>query len=214
MGNPGSATDTDHWNFRNWVPENDCIISPMSEYYFKGSDIPSRSRFRIQVPHILQDIHLNRNKIKVQHRQNGIFSDAKPLIRRQDLKGVYYKVNEKYVEILSPHFCQFFITTEGINCCSGRATMLAFSMMERRKPYPFVKAAVYFGSAHHVFNDYRQVQLLTTSFTDILIPLVLNPIHIANKLFFKVYFNNVTIYALNCVFSQVGSSKQVTKGTS
>ena len=148
---------TDHWRFRHMFPENDCIISPICEFFFKGSDIPNLARFHIEVPHIVKDIHHIRKKIKVQHWHNRILSDAKYLTSIQTPEEVYYKINSQCVELFTPHFCQFFISAEGINCCSGRAAMLAFSKMEWSDSGPLANLALYFGSVHHMYNDYRQV---------------------------------------------------------
>ena len=59
---------TDHWRFRHLVPERDCIIGPMCEFHFKGSEIPSRARFRILVPHIVTNVAANLDHIRVKHQ--------------------------------------------------------------------------------------------------------------------------------------------------
>ena len=151
---------TDHWRFRHLVSEKDCIIGPICEYFFKGSEIPGEARFNMQVPHIVQDIHRIGKTIKVKCRHEGFFSHAEALSRRKNPNMPYFKFNNQHVEIYTPHFCQFFITAEGINCCSKRAAMLAFSKMELSESGPLAKTALYFGSANLMFKDYRQASII------------------------------------------------------
>ena len=146
-----------HWKFGHLVSAKDCIISPICEYYFKGSEFPDGARFQIQVPHIIKDIHRVIKKIRVAHLQRGVFSHAKPFTPMQYPGEVYYKLRKGHVEIFSPHFCQFIITAKEINCCSESAVMLAFSKMEWNESGPVAKAALYFGSIHYAWDEYRQV---------------------------------------------------------
>ena len=134
------------------------MIAPISEYFFKGPDIPEGARFRIRVPHIIKDIFNTRRKIKVKHWHNNILSDARPLTRIQDPAEIYFTYNTNNVEIFSRNFCKFIITAEGINCCSSSAAMITFSKME---PGPLANIAIYFASPHYLYTEeYRRVSLL------------------------------------------------------
>ena len=154
---------TDHWKFKRLVPKNDCIIGPMCEFHFHGSEIPVGARFRILVPHIVTNVAANMAHIKVKHQgvSHAAFVDAfpTPAYPRHDLKIVYYEVNTDYIEISSPHFCKFLVTAEAINCCSRSVEMLVFSkMIVGSASYADVR--FYFGSPHFKYQDYRQVRSL------------------------------------------------------
>ena len=152
---------TDHWRFRHLVPKDDCIIGPICEFFFRGTDALKEEKFILNVPHVLSDARQARNKIKVKHRSqsNGTLSYARPYNRIQNPEDVYYSCTSTHAEIHTPHFCEFFVTAEGINCCSRNAMMLAFSKMEMDDSGPLANVILYFGTVHYRYQDYRQVYI-------------------------------------------------------
>ena len=137
---------TDHWRFRHLVTEKDCIISPICEYHLESSDATQDKeyiRFRIQVPHTLNDNDLNEGKIKVKRVHKEVKSDAIRFTRHQSPEEVYYKYNRKYVEIFTHEFSKYIIYAEGIRHCCGSAAMLAFSKMTWDDAGPIATVTAY-----------------------------------------------------------------------
>ena len=151
---------TDHWRFRYLVPEKDCIISPMREYFIRGNT-NQRGNYKIEVPHIVPNITQLRDKIKVryQHKIDDPFVNASLTRSPQKLhdpQAVYFDVNRNYIEIITHQFTRFLVTAEAIICCSRSVQMLVFSSM---KPIhnPYAEVRFYFGSPLYKYKDYRQV---------------------------------------------------------
>ena len=157
---------TDHWRFIDLVPENDCIISPICEYHLKRVDATREEeniRFRIQVPHTLNDYELVEGKIKVKRVQKEVTSDAMRFTRHQSPEEVYYKYNRKYVELFTPKFSQYIIYAEGIRHCCGSAAIVAFSKMTWGDVGPLATVTAYLCNANYGYGDYRQVRVLNGS---------------------------------------------------
>ena len=153
---------TDHWRFRHLVPEEDCIIGPMCQFLLKGSVVADGIRFMIQVPHIVKNIHELGEKVKVIHRDNGVASKAKFITPRQDPSEVYYSLNQRYVEISTPHFCKFLVTAEDAECCAGSMTLLTFAKMTSTESGPMANVVAHFCSAHYLYDGYKQVNVYFT----------------------------------------------------
>ena len=151
---------TDHWRFRHLVGKDDCIISPICKFHFHGVRHPPASRFYLQVPHIVRDMKQFLSKIRVNHGKlsKRHLETAQPFSRHLNPEHVYYQCYPRQIEISSPHFSGFLISTEGVNCCAGSAVMLAFSKMESSEAGPVANVATYLCSNHHILNGYRQVK--------------------------------------------------------
>lgn len=70
---------TDFSRFLHFLRKDRCVVAPMCEYYihplkFTESVKPSDEKFRLQVPHTVEDFHENRNKIRVHCFANGEFN--------------------------------------------------------------------------------------------------------------------------------------------
>ena len=155
---------TDHWRFRHLVPEKDCIISPICEFFFKASDKSKRNAtFRLQVPHIVKSIEeVGQNiEVKFQRRKNAPLLHARPFHDNRILSSddVLYKLHKSEVEIFSLHFSKIFITAKGIKCCCHSAGLLVFSKLVKQ-PNPLANVRVYFTSLHYDIKDYVQVRML------------------------------------------------------
>ena len=150
---------TDHWRFRHLVGKDDCIISPICQFHFHGSEITSASRFGLQVPHNVKHINQVQAKIRVNHGKLSprYMETALPFSRELNSTDVFYACYPRHIEVSSPHFSGFLISAEGVNCCAGSAVMLAFSMIEPSEVGPVANIATYFCSSHHILNGYRQV---------------------------------------------------------
>ena len=152
---------TDHWRFRHLVPENDCIISPICNFYWKDSDIKSATKFKLQVCHIFQNIYTIADKIKVIRRENGESITAKYFTPKQDPSMVYYNFNHRYIDILTPNFSKFFVTAEGLECCASSMTVVSFAKMRNSESGPVANVVAHFGSAHYIYQGYREVRYLS-----------------------------------------------------
>ena len=128
----------------------------MCEFHFKGSDILSGARFRIQVPHLVSDINRVSDYLKVRYmgslesRYIGVEDSAPNALQSPDM---YYNMDSQYVNIFTPTFSKFFISAEGINCCSDRTRVILFS----RKTSIGVNVRLYFCSPHYDGKDYFKV---------------------------------------------------------
>ena len=149
----------DHWRFRHLVEENDCIISPICEFFRKGAH--TNERFTIEVPHILRDIPEARAKIAVKYRTHseGTFSQAPTSSQMRSSEDTYFDYNSMHVDIHTRNLGNFFILAEDTNCCSKNALMLAFCKMEEDGQTPVADIFLYFASLHYRYQDYRQVNI-------------------------------------------------------
>ena len=157
---------TDHWRFREFVEEDDCIISPICQFDFKhikSSEFPDEIRFRIQVGHIAREASLVEH-IRVKEGHEYQFSDVKTfggsLITDFD-NEVYFKCNSKYVDIYTHHFSEYIIFAEDRNCCGQSIAMVGFSKMDEDELGQVATAILYFCSLHYIiFEDYAEVNIL------------------------------------------------------
>ena len=186
---------TDHWRFRHLVGENDCIISPICDFNFKGSTLPEGSRFRIQVSHIVGDSGPQK-QIKVKHGLTNEFSAAKYITNcDRNSEDVYFNCNSSKVDIYTRHFSKYIIYAENLNCCGKRVAMLGFSKMP--KSGRMATVILYFCSRHYMFEGYKEV----CDF-HIYIQYLLPP---TNKVWDKVMFSQVVVsHSVNCWGEAVG----------
>ena len=163
------------WRLSHLVRENDTVISPMCEFELHSyMDIPKGAWYKIQVPHIVNNIAEARDQIRVKYQdKHGEFIDyAEMLLPEEgppvDSVNVYYRLCHRHVEIFTPHFSQFIVyakntpieqlTTipEPINCCTRGAEMLVFTKMMTEGE--LLELSVYLCSSHYPDRDYKQVK--------------------------------------------------------
>ena len=152
---------TDHWRFSHLVGENDCIISPICEYFFKNRDKSRKQAiFRLQVLHIVDDIEDVRNRIEVQFqlRRNTSLVKAEEFHEKQlTSSDVVYKLHQNHVEIFCGHFSSIIITGKAIQCCCKSTNIMVFSKIDQQDDPPIADVAMYFTSLHYKIKDYEQV---------------------------------------------------------
>ena len=155
---------TDTNKFLHHIPSNDCLVSPICEYHlqpFLGTILPKDVKYKIQVPHIVRDIHQVEKNIGI--RCGDIRSGA--FLPVHKLENDRYEIDEKYVNIHTSHFSGYIVTAEGINCCSKSANVLLFgSLANNLEMGPSVTVKIYLASIHSQLKDYKTVSLLVFNF--------------------------------------------------
>ena len=144
---------TDHWRFKHYVKENECIIAPMCEFYFRPFvDNSPNSVFRIQIPHFVANIYRVKNYLKVRHMSSlesrYVQEEDSVQIPEQD-RSMYYTLDNQYINIITSTFCKFLISAEAINCCSDRTRVMLFSNLR-----------LYFCGPHYNGIDYHKVIII------------------------------------------------------
>ena len=161
---------TDHSSFAHLAHEWECIVSPICEFQVVDlSETPQQEYFRLQVPHIIQDIKAARDKIRVQLLSNDDedTKNAKNLLGLQKAaedNQVKFSVVGKYVEIFTRHFSRIVVSAEGIDHCCRQVKMLVFSKLIPpmvKRPKPRANAVVFFTSSFAEISDYLQVRFYT-----------------------------------------------------
>ena len=104
---------------KNFVKENDCIVSPLCELEFHGfGDIPKGAWIKIQVPHIVKNPKIQDNiKVLSRDRYQESIEYAQKLLPGQeppDHRHIYYRFCEETIEIFTQHFSQFIVYAK--NC--------------------------------------------------------------------------------------------------
>ena len=99
------------------VKENDCIVGPMCEFEFHSyEEIPEGAWIKIQVPHIVKNLTVeDRIKVISRDRHHTCIEYAQRLKQGEDppdCENVYYRFNERYVEIFTHHFSEFLVYAE------------------------------------------------------------------------------------------------------
>ena len=154
-----------HAPFQHHLLPNECIMAPICEYsvhpltYVKCC--PENLKFKLQVPHIINDIDEVKDNIRIRHgdiRSNSLELERYPM--SSDTAGIWWEVDSKYITIHTSHFSGYIVTAEEINCCSGSAGVLLFGSLENYPgDDPLVTLKVYMSSIHSVkIKDYEMVR--------------------------------------------------------
>ena len=148
---------TNPTKFRHHIPSNDCLVAPICEYHlqpFIGRILPPATKYKIQVPHIVRNVHQARRLIRI--RQGDIHSRS--VLPVQKLEKYKYEMDEKYMTIYTSHFSGYIVTAEGINCCSKSANVLLFgSLANNPEMGPLVTVKIYLASIKSQIKDYKAV---------------------------------------------------------
>ena len=150
---------TDSSKFLHHIPRNDCLVASICEYHlqpFIGKILPEDAKYKIQVPHIVRNVHQAQKSIRI--RYGDIHNGAVLPVHKLEKKR--YEIDEKYVNIETSHFSGYIVTAEGINCCSKSASVLLFgSLMNNLEMGPSVTVKIYLSSIHSQIMDYQAVSL-------------------------------------------------------
>ena len=157
--------ETDHWKLRNLVDVEDCIIAPICEYviWYRSTKKTSKLHaiFKIQIPHILENIPDIRDNIVVK-RQSGslpptpvkmVSSEVEP----QYLPEAFFNCDERWINIFTNHFTKFVSVVKGLKCCTKSAQMMVFSKLLPTIDMPIADINLLFASRHYENADYKKV---------------------------------------------------------
>ena len=154
---------TDHWRFRHLVGKDDCIISPICEFYLKNTiEVHHEAKFRIKVPHIMTFSKKITDNIRVKYQRNQAsdFTDVRRGTTEEEVQSLNmaFQCTDTFVEIFTSHFCKFLVTSQSLNCCSRSIEMLVFSQFDETVDEPLASVSVFLCSLHYRDKDYRQVR--------------------------------------------------------
>ena len=171
---------TNHARFMHHIPEKDCLVAPVCEYHLQQPyreaalcgkygflippPLPENVKYRIEMPHIIEDVEKVRPHIRVRH--GNLHSGIPPLEKHsaKTHKGkMSHNINENFVTIHTGHFSGYIVTAKGIKCCGQRAKVHLFAALRNifeAKPLATVK--VYLSSIHSNIDDFQFVSIYLT----------------------------------------------------
>lgn len=67
---------TDIARFSHLIPRNDCVLGPVCEYHihplnFNGKVMFSKAKFRLEIPHALENVYATEKKLKIRCMESG-----------------------------------------------------------------------------------------------------------------------------------------------
>ena len=131
--------------FKHLVKENDYIVSPMCEFEFhRYLDISQGTFIKIEVPHIVKNSKMEgRIRVISRDRYQDCIEYAQKLEPEEELPdcdNMYFRLNERHIEIFTHHFSQFIVYAENSsleeivmdnNCCNRCVEILVFEKLAR-----------------------------------------------------------------------------------
>ena len=168
---------TNNARFMHHVPHKDCLVAPICEYHlqqpYREQSLSERYKilippplcedvkYRIDIPHIVQDVDCVRPRIRVRH---GNLHSGKPALQKHSAKTrkgkISFNINEDYVTIYTNHFSGYIVSAKHINCCGQKANVHLFASL-RNIPddKPLATMKVYLSSIHSNIEDYQFVRI-------------------------------------------------------
>ena len=148
---------TDPTKFRHHITGKDCLVAPICEYHFQpfiGRILPRNKKYKIQMPHIVRNVHQAQKFIRIQYGD----IHSRSFLPVHKLEKDKYELDEKYVTIHTSHFSGYIVKAEGINCCSKSANVLLFgSLANNPEMGPLVTVKIYLSSILSQITDYKTV---------------------------------------------------------
>ncbi len=157
---------TNNSKFAHLVQNTECIVSPISEYFVFPPPSPQKEPFKLEIPHIVEDIQEAKQKLRVQvqEKKSSFLQPASQQFPGQSLtdllrKGeVVFTVKKSHVEVLTMHFTTFIVSAELANCCWKNVKMLIFSLMDAHlTTTPVANLSIHLASTQSEIKDYLQV---------------------------------------------------------
>ena len=164
--------------FKQCVKGNDCIVGPMCEFEFHSYyDILKGAWYKIDIPHIVKNPKVE-DKIKVisRDRYQESIEYAQRLQEMEeppDYENIYYRLNERNLEIFTHHFSQFIVYAESttldevmgkdniLHFCSKHVELLIFTKWTQKDfcVKPLLEVCLQMCSLYHEETGYKQVYL-------------------------------------------------------
>ena len=147
------------------IPKNECIMSPICEYsvhpLLDSPAVPKNIQYRLQIPHVVRDVHETGNQVIVRHGniQNGHFRKC-PTGVPEEGHNTFYTIGPKYVDLYTSHFSATVVTEDGIACCCRSANAKVFGILRNKSgKEPLVKLKVFLASLLYDIEDFNSVYL-------------------------------------------------------
>ncbi len=159
---------TDHSQFADLVPDEDCIVGPTYECHiqYKPGYGPPKEPFLLQIPHIVDNIYDADIGVQVQRDQNGMPQDALKAgecpHNLATAAKVFYSIKGNHVDIFTREFSKFSLKAKA-NCCCNEINLAVFSKMippsttGPGEPLPEADIRVYLSSKTAKIKDYARV---------------------------------------------------------
>ena len=137
------------------IPEEECIIAPMTEYHyypFKGEETLKEQKFIINIPHCLPE-ESQWDDVKVRMGDSKFVTIER--LNESTQQETYFTVDENFIAISTSHFSKICPSCRQ-HCCYDKAILLVFGSLQ---PLPISAASVrpFFCGIHYNIEDYRQV---------------------------------------------------------
>ena len=156
---------TEFSQFKGIVPEEECMIGPVVELHTsnRSSQPSGKMHYKVRIPHCLKK---DEQLASIKVRTGDVYRNI-PFIELRKKSGIddgmqYYEVDERFITIYTPHFCQFV-------CSTCKKTYSSFIMA-----YPFgtliqeeedevsdVTVKVYLCCSLYDIDDFRTVRTLS-----------------------------------------------------
>ena len=147
-------------NLHTLYPNNTAWFPPICEYHLKPKldrEIPKDVKYKIQVPHIVEDIEKAQDNIQVWH---GNLHSGIPMKMAYADDKVQHTIDEKFVNIYTSHFSGFIVSVDCIKCCGSSAEIHLFgSLRNIPKAKPLTTVKICLTSNHSRIKDYRAVSI-------------------------------------------------------
>ena len=153
----------DNSAIRKYIPEKECIIAPMVEFYcYSTKETNEKEPYVIKIPHCLtndsnlEDVRVRKVDRNSLHRHINI-----PKYNRKGNQQTYFDTDEKYITIFTPHFCQF---TCCLDCkhewCKDRAMVFLYgSIRPAENDRTLVHIRPFMCSFLYKIEDYKKVRI-------------------------------------------------------
>ena len=169
---------TNHARFMHHVPDDDCLVAPLCEYHLKE---PYREMildkkikveilqpslgdndYRIEMPHIVNDVSKVRPLIRVRH---GNLHSGVPALEKLSPKqkddSISFDIDEELVTIHTNHFSGYIVSAKGINCCAHSANLHVFASLRNiPNKKPLATMEVYLTRILYDIEDYKHVRII------------------------------------------------------
>ena len=170
---------TDLLNFRSFIPDNECFISPIVEVLAPAET--NTSSYILRIPHCL-DEHDDKTKVKVRmvhenrlvfnniltHEDILIHENRNPVVvevHRSNAGSLFYAIDDRFIELHTTHFTTVICTIcQTPYHCLETAANYWFARFDTHNQKPDsvlhdVEIRPYFGGVLHTIVDFRKVAL-------------------------------------------------------
>ena len=149
---------TDNSIFCDKIPNDECIIAPMVEFYinsFNFSDSQKRDKYQIRIPHAA-DANADETLVKIRKYFSDKQTDIAPHNPSKN-QETYYILNKRFVTIYTQHFCKFICTQCNHGPCKNCAKVILYGSITPGEDQTLVCIEPFFCSFLFDITDYEMV---------------------------------------------------------